>query len=97
MLDLRATLFVFFFFLKKRRPPRSSLDRSSATSDVYKKQDKGLMENSKVSTKEKIIIEKSPLIRQRPQHAISNQGNYYSIMFWFYSIEISLTKPFAQE
>ena len=28
-----------FFFLMKRRPPRSPLDRSSAASDVYKRQD----------------------------------------------------------
>ena len=28
----------FFFFLLIRRPPRSTLDRSSAASDVYKRQ-----------------------------------------------------------
>ena len=32
-----ATLFLFFF-LMIRRPPRSTLDRSSAASDVYKRQ-----------------------------------------------------------
>ena len=30
--------FCFFFFLMIRRPPRSTLDRSSAASDVYKRQ-----------------------------------------------------------
>ena len=30
---------LFFFFLRSRRPPRSTLDRSSAASDVYKRQD----------------------------------------------------------
>ena len=30
--------FVFLFFLMIRRPPRSTLDRSSAASDVYKRQ-----------------------------------------------------------
>ena len=30
--------FFFFFFLMIRRPPRSTLDRSSAASDVYKRQ-----------------------------------------------------------
>ena len=30
--------FVLFFFLMIRRPPRSTLDRSSAASDVYKRQ-----------------------------------------------------------
>ena len=29
-----------FFFLRIRRPPRSTLDRSSAASDVYKRQGK---------------------------------------------------------
>ena len=31
--------FYVFFFLMIRRPPRSTLDRSSAASDVYKRQD----------------------------------------------------------
>ena len=31
-------LILFFFFLMIRRPPRSTLDRSSAASDVYKRQ-----------------------------------------------------------
>ena len=30
--------YVLFFFLMIRRPPRSTLDRSSAASDVYKRQ-----------------------------------------------------------
>ena len=30
--------FILFFFLMIRRPPRSTLDRSSAASDVYKRQ-----------------------------------------------------------
>ena len=36
---IRLTFVVFwFFFLRIRRPPRSTLDRSSAASDVYKRQ-----------------------------------------------------------
>ena len=31
--------FLLFFFLRIRRPPRSTLDRSSAASDVYKRQE----------------------------------------------------------
>src|SRR5678815_5444652 len=31
----------YFFFLMIRRPPRSTLDRSSAASDVYKRQIQG--------------------------------------------------------
>ncbi len=34
----RPHCFVIFFFLMIRRPPRSTLDRSSAASDVYKRQ-----------------------------------------------------------
>ena len=33
--------FVIFFFLMILRPPRSTLDRSSAASDVYKRQGNG--------------------------------------------------------
>ena len=32
---------MFVFFLMIRRPPRSTLDRSSAASDVYKRQVRG--------------------------------------------------------
>ena len=31
-----------FFFLRDRRPPRSTLDLSSASSDVYKRQEQGV-------------------------------------------------------
>ena len=34
----RFVFFCFFFFLMLRRPPRSTLERSSAASDVYKRQ-----------------------------------------------------------
>ena len=33
---------ILFFFLMIRRPPRSTLDRSSAASDVYKRQAEGV-------------------------------------------------------
>ena len=33
-----ASRHICFFFLMIRRPPRSTLDRSSAASDVYKRQ-----------------------------------------------------------
>ena len=35
---MRHSTTTFFFFLMIRRPPRSTLDRSSAASDVYKRQ-----------------------------------------------------------
>ena len=37
-------MFVCFFVLMIRRPPRSTLDRSSAASDVYKRQAEELAE-----------------------------------------------------
>src|SRR5678815_5245803 len=37
-LKKKSKFFFFFFFLMIRRPPRSTLDRSSAASDVYKRQ-----------------------------------------------------------
>ena len=39
---------VVFFFLMIRRPPRSTLDRSSAASDVYKRQVLGPRTNEPV-------------------------------------------------
>ena len=38
-----ASFYFFFFFLMIRRPPRSTLDRSSAASDVYKRQMKSII------------------------------------------------------
>ena len=38
---VRCSVSVIFFFLMIRRPPRSTLDRSSAASDVYKRQPVG--------------------------------------------------------
>ena len=37
-----------FFFLMIRRPPRSTLDRSSAASDVYKRQDSTILFSFKI-------------------------------------------------
>ena len=37
----RSQLLSLFFFLMIRRPPRSTLDRASAASDVYKRQMRG--------------------------------------------------------
>ena len=37
MIVLQLVIY-YFFFLMIRRPPRSTLDRSSAASDVYKRQ-----------------------------------------------------------
>src|SRR5678815_442726 len=41
--------FFFFFFLMIRRPPRSTLDRSSAASDVYKRQSSAVPATAAIS------------------------------------------------
>ena len=45
-----------FFFLRIRRPPRSTLDRSSAASDVYKRQDRHLIEAAGFLINERVDI-----------------------------------------
>ena len=40
--SVRLLCYIDFFFLMIRRPPRSALDRSSAASDVYKRQAIGM-------------------------------------------------------
>ena len=42
-------IFSFVFFLMIRRPPRSTLDRSSAASDVYKRQVKACFERQETA------------------------------------------------
>ena len=49
-----SPLLSLFFFLMIRRPPRSTLDRSSAASDVYKRQLKDSLFNE---DKNKVIQE----------------------------------------
>ena len=46
-----------FFFLMIRRPPRSTLDRSSAASDVYKRQSKTNVMNYNIENLD-ILIKK---------------------------------------
>ena len=48
LLLLYATWYIVFFFLMIRRPPRSTLDRSSAASDVYKRQAQGRFKAAQV-------------------------------------------------
>ena len=45
MSDLVFLLLIFFFFLMIRRPPRSTQSRSSAASDVYKRQEMQRLED----------------------------------------------------
>mgnify|MGYP003381625105 CR=1 FL=1 len=53
-----------FFFLMIRRPPRSTLDRSSAASDVYKRQGRGFGYP--------ITVGERPL----PEHMVKPGGRY---------------------
>ena len=70
--------FFFFFLLMIRRPPRSTLDRSSAASDVYKRQpyrpnqiglscvklDK--VEGLKIHISESDLLDGSPILDIKP-------------------------------
>ena len=46
-------LLLLLFFLMIRRPPRSTLDRSSAASDVYKRQDENRAHDREIIAKVK--------------------------------------------
>ena len=64
-------LFFFdFFFLRIRRPPRSTLDRSSAASDVYKRQ---LLDNA--------IGGQFDIVRQAHRVAVDHQMQAQTIPF----------------
>ena len=45
---------LLFFFLMIRRPPRSTLDRSSAASDVYKRQDVDIVGSSRAMQRQEV-------------------------------------------
>ena len=49
--------FIGFFFLMIRRPPRSTLDRSSAASDVYKRQDVNVSYQSRVIGQKNAVVD----------------------------------------
>ena len=65
-----STIYCFFFFLMIRRPPRSTLDRSSAASDVYKRQELDNMIDQEI--KDKIKNKSLDIIfaRTRPEHKL---------------------------
>ena len=42
--EINSSVSCFFFFLRIRRPPRSTQSRSSAASDVYKRQGQGALD-----------------------------------------------------
>ena len=48
------------FFLMKRRPPRSTQSRSSAASDVYKRQEPKVRKQLEEKYKQEVILKDSP-------------------------------------
>ena len=56
---------MFIFFLRIRRPPRSTLDRSSAASDVYKRQ----AGYHPCMSKHRVL--RAPVILVRPVHRVA--------------------------
>ena len=74
---LSTTLYTLCFFLMIRRPPRSTLDRSSAASDVYKRQD------------EEIVKQK--FISKFDHNNEKASVGYYSVLLKDYNISSELT------
>ena len=54
MISILPHISVLFFFLMIRRPPRSTLDRSSAASDVYKRQDQHGLDLAELGTVDRL-------------------------------------------
>ena len=65
----RRTELNVIFFLMIRRPPRSTLDRSSAASDVYKRQDMGIVNAGQLAVYEKI----DPELREACEDVVLNR------------------------
>ena len=62
ILDVASIVFcIFFFFLMIRRPPRSTQSRSSAASDVYKRQEYAieLIQKQLIEAKRERIVRRS--------------------------------------
>ena len=58
-----------FFFLMIRRPPRSTLDRSSAASDVYKRQ--GIHDQGELAAE---VVDDGDLLREQQQDVGGAEG-----------------------
>ena len=59
---------LLFFFLMIRRPPRSTLDRSSAASDVYKRQGVALPGGREAGARRLAALEPHLRRQQQPEH-----------------------------
>ena len=67
-----------FFFLMIRRPPRSTLDRSSAASDVYKRQTSGYHDGEKPDARAiKVAKDKGLSIEKQISRKITKEDLYY--------------------
>ena len=72
----------FFFFLMIRRPPRSTLDRSSAASDVYKRQ--------------LLILQKLEILENQMEFTV--RSSYFGIVYDdLYNASVSYTHLRAHE
>eukprot|EP00657_Telonema_sp_P-1_P007306 TRINITY_DN27095_c0_g1_i1.p1 TRINITY_DN27095_c0_g1~~TRINITY_DN27095_c0_g1_i1.p1 ORF type:complete len:172 (-),score=84.03 TRINITY_DN27095_c0_g1_i1:142-657(-) len=62
---------MFFFFLMIRRPPRSTQSRSSAASDVYKRQLRATASNKAAFEADKARLEAENLERRKEAEAVA--------------------------
>ena len=70
--DCRVIVVVVFFFLMIRRPPRSTQSRSSAASDVYKRQPMHVVEAAKMGSH--IATIPYNIIKQMLKHPLTDAG-----------------------
>src|SRR5678810_1177139 len=61
--------------LKKRQPPRSTLDRSSAASDVYKRQEEGLVAYNPVTNHSRFFRRENGLSTERTNNIMVDSLN----------------------
>ena len=78
-LVLGLPVYVFFFFLMIRRPPRSTLDRSSAASDVYKRQaldqtERSLADHKTVAVSARVLVLQTSAIASHQRIAPGEDG-----------------------
>ena len=72
---MRLVCLSVFFFLMIRRPPRSTLDRSSAASDVYKRQAETAMASGDDGIQERAMRKYARLDAE-----FNAQGGYLSLI-----------------
>ncbi|CZR83266.1 hypothetical protein CDFC105_43989 [Clostridioides difficile] len=71
-----------FFFLTMRRPPRSTRKESSAASDVYKRQAKGLPNALSYAIDRKAIVDSVLLGHGVPAYSPLQMGPYNNCLLY---------------